>query len=127
MFPVRCFTCGKVFQNEKENIERELNEYVCANKEKSERWIVEQLDMKTLLEKYHIDRVCCKRMFVAHTNFPETLKLHLSGVHGNLSEMHSKSQVSPSFIVDCGVGDFHKHNIDYQNDRKKAADVLGVD
>lgn len=61
MIPVRCFTCGNV-------IGEHWDEYV----ERVESYDGTE-DATVVLDDLGIDRYCCRRMFIAHTDLVDTV------------------------------------------------------
>ena len=58
MFPVRCFTCGKVIGDKWEEFKRRV--------ESGE-------DPGKVLDDLGITRYCCRRMFISHVDYTELL------------------------------------------------------
>ena len=54
MFPIRCFTCGKVIGNQ-------WNAYT--------RFLREGKTPKEALDELNLHRTCCRRMFLSHIDF----------------------------------------------------------
>jgi len=61
MIPVRCFTCGKV-----------IGEYRDEYKARAETHDGDEHPMD-VLDDLGIDRYCCRRMFVAHTDLVDVV------------------------------------------------------
>ncbi|MEM2929333.1 MAG: DNA-directed RNA polymerase subunit N [Thermoproteota archaeon] len=64
MFPVRCFTCGKV-------IGHLWEEYV--------RRVASGEDPKRILDSLNVTRICCRRMFVSNVDYMDELILFSGG------------------------------------------------
>jgi len=58
MFPIRCFTCGKV-------VGHLWEEYIQRVKTGE--------DAKTVLDDLGVTRYCCRRMFISHTELIDEL------------------------------------------------------
>ncbi len=65
MFPVICFTCGKV-------IGHLWEEYV--------RRVASGEDSKKVLDSLNITRICCRRMFVSNVNYIDELIPYSGGL-----------------------------------------------
>jgi DNA-directed RNA polymerase I, II, and III subunit RPABC5 len=61
MFPIRCFTCGKIIGNMWEKYKDTLE----SGKEPSDAF-----------KKLGVRRYCCKRMFLGHVDITEKLLLY---------------------------------------------------
>ena len=73
IIPIRCFTCGKVISNRWEMYIKKKNEYLESSEEKKSYLdINNSKSIKTIeykaLEDCKIDRICCRRMFLTHTD-----------------------------------------------------------
>ena len=60
LIPVKCFTCGKVIGNKEEEFSRLLKE---------------KIDMKIILDKFKLDRFCCRRMFLGYENIEDKINM----------------------------------------------------
>ncbi len=57
-FPVRCFTCGAVIGDRYEEYKK----------------LSAKLGVKKALDEMGIKRYCCRRMFISHVDFMQTIK-----------------------------------------------------
>lgn len=75
IFPIRCFTCGKVIADKWE-------EYVKLTKKNDKHG--DEPEMNESLKGFHshngkvlddlkIDKICCRRMFLTHVDLVETI------------------------------------------------------
>lgn len=58
MIPVRCFTCGKVIGDKWEDFKKK---------------IAEGEDVGKILDELKIERYCCRRIFISHSEILEEL------------------------------------------------------
>jgi DNA-directed RNA polymerase subunit N len=65
MFPVRCFTCGKVIGHLWEDYQRRV-----ASGE----------DPKQVLDSLNVTRICCRRMFISHVDYIDELLSYSRGI-----------------------------------------------
>ncbi|NHV98654.1 MAG: DNA-directed RNA polymerase subunit N [Thaumarchaeota archaeon] len=65
MFPVRCFTCGKVIGHLWEEYQRRV-----ASGE----------DPKHVLDSLNVTRICCRRMFISHVDYIDELLSYSRGL-----------------------------------------------
>ncbi|MGB9716902.1 MAG: DNA-directed RNA polymerase subunit N [Thermoproteota archaeon] len=65
MFPVRCFTCGKVIGHLWEDYQRRV-----ASGE----------DPKQVLDSLSVTRICCRRMFISHVDYIDELLSYSRGL-----------------------------------------------
>jgi DNA-directed RNA polymerase subunit N len=65
MFPVRCFTCGKV-------IGHLWEEYV--------KRTAAGEDPKKVLDSLNVKRICCRRIFISHVDYIDELISHSGGL-----------------------------------------------
>lgn len=65
MFPVRCFTCGKVIGHLWEDYQRRV-----ASGE----------DQKQVLDSLNVTRICCRRMFISHVDYVDELLSYSRGL-----------------------------------------------
>lgn len=65
MFPVRCFTCGKVIGHLWEDFQRR----VAAGE-----------DPKLVLDSLNVTRICCRRMFISHVDYVDELLSYSKGL-----------------------------------------------
>ncbi|MBO3754021.1 MAG: DNA-directed RNA polymerase subunit N [Candidatus Brockarchaeota archaeon] len=65
MFPVRCFTCGKVIGHLWEEYQRRV-----ASGE----------DPKQVLDSLNVTRICCRRMFISHVDYIDELLSYSRGL-----------------------------------------------
>ncbi|MEM3648253.1 MAG: DNA-directed RNA polymerase subunit N [Thermoproteota archaeon] len=65
MFPVRCFTCGKVIGHLWEDYQRRV-----ASGE----------DPKQVLDSLNVTRICCRRMFISHVDYIDELLSYSQGL-----------------------------------------------
>ncbi|MEM1557147.1 MAG: DNA-directed RNA polymerase subunit N [Thermoproteota archaeon] len=65
MFPVRCFTCGKVIGH----LWEEYCKRVAAGEEP-----------KKVLDSMNVTRICCRRIFVSHVDYIDELIAYSGGV-----------------------------------------------
>lgn len=88
LFPVRCFTCGKVIGHDEERYQEMLTEYSEA---------------REVLDKLGYKRMCCRRMFMSH-NFELTNVLSLYKIPNMTS--HDETGVL-DVDVDKGIEGFN--------------------
>lgn len=76
LFPIRCFTCGKLISHLHKTYELMLTDKV---------------PIKDALDKLNVKRYCCRRMFLTHTDtfkyISEFDKRHFFYIHNNLNEV----------------------------------------
>ncbi|MEM1548138.1 MAG: DNA-directed RNA polymerase subunit N [Thermoproteota archaeon] len=65
MFPVRCFTCGKVIGH----LWEEYKKRVAAGEEP-----------KRVLDSMNVTRICCRRIFISHVDYIDELISYSGGV-----------------------------------------------
>ncbi|MBO3798942.1 MAG: DNA-directed RNA polymerase subunit N [Thermoproteota archaeon] len=65
MFPVRCFTCGKVIGHLWEDYQKRV-----ASGE----------DPKQVLDSLNVKRICCRRMFISHVDYIDELLSYSRGL-----------------------------------------------
>lgn len=65
MFPVRCFTCGKVIGH----LWEEYLKRVTAGEEP-----------KKVLDSMNITRICCRRIFISHVEYIDELIAYSGGL-----------------------------------------------
>ena len=73
IIPIRCFSCGKVISNIWNDYIKEVqDEYNKLNKNLDRKYIVKDIGEKSieckLLDKYGVDRYCCRRMIISHVD-----------------------------------------------------------
>ena len=61
IIPIRCYSCNKVIANKWEIYKQYLNE---GN------------TMKDALDKLHLERYCCRRMFLSHPEILEKILVY---------------------------------------------------
>ena len=60
IFPIRCFTCGKVIGNM-------YNDY---------QHLIEKLTPLEALDRLNVSKYCCRRMFLSHVNIIDDLLMY---------------------------------------------------
>lgn len=65
MFPVRCFTCGKVIGH----LWEEYVKRVSAGE-----------DPKKVLDSLNVKRICCRRIFISHMDYIDELISYSGGL-----------------------------------------------
>lgn len=65
LFPVRCFTCGKVIGHLWEDYQKRV-----ASGE----------DPKQVLDSLNVTRICCRRMFISHVDYIDELLSYSRGL-----------------------------------------------
>ena len=72
IIPIRCFTCGKIIADKWNYYQEKKNEY---SQEDTNSYIdIEQLKKEEYTPEYKalndckMDRICCRRMFLSHTD-----------------------------------------------------------
>jgi DNA-directed RNA polymerase subunit N len=65
MFPVRCFTCGKVIGH----LWEEYIKRTAAGE-----------DPKKVLDSLNVKRICCRRIFISHVDYIDELISHSGGL-----------------------------------------------
>lgn len=60
IFPIRCFTCGKVIGNM-------YNDY---------QNLIEKLTPLEALDRLNVSKYCCRRMFLSHVNIIDDLLMY---------------------------------------------------
>lgn len=72
IIPIRCFTCGKIIADKWHYYQEKKNEY---SKEDINSYIdIEQLKKNEYTPEYKalndckMERICCRRMFLSHTD-----------------------------------------------------------
>ncbi|MGQ9595850.1 MAG: DNA-directed RNA polymerase subunit N [Thermoproteota archaeon] len=65
MFPVRCFTCGKVIGH----LWEEYAKRVAAGE-----------NSKNVLDSLNITRICCRRMFISYVDYIDEMTSYLGGL-----------------------------------------------
>ena len=74
IFPIRCMTCGKVIgdfwnaYNEEIKKEKAPEETIDINAKK-----IEKTHRGKILDKFGMDRYCCRRHFLTHVDLMETI------------------------------------------------------
>ena len=62
IIPVRCFSCGRVIASDYEKYKERINEL------KSKGEAVEAANIESILDDLGLDRYCCRRMIISHTD-----------------------------------------------------------
>lgn len=65
MFPVRCFTCGKVIGHLWEDYQKRVSSGE---------------DPRQVLDSLDITRICCRRMFISHVDYMDELLSYSKGL-----------------------------------------------
>ncbi len=62
IIPVRCFSCGRVIASDYKEFKEKISEMTAGGKKPTQDMIVKTLD------DLHVDRYCCRRMILSHTD-----------------------------------------------------------
>ena len=62
IIPVRCFSCGKVVASDYVKYMERMNEIKSSGRE------VTPDEISNILNDLHVDRYCCRRMILSHTD-----------------------------------------------------------
>ena len=80
IIPIRCFTCGKVIANRWNFYQKKKREYSQLDDNKDTYIDIEQLKLNKqqtpefrALNDCKLDRICCRRMFLSHTDLVNTI------------------------------------------------------
>tara|TARA_B100000780_G_scaffold273336_3_gene236781 strand:- start:643 stop:879 length:237 start_codon:yes stop_codon:yes gene_type:complete len=72
IIPIRCFSCGKLISNVWNDYIKEVQAEYLKIENSSTKTVIENIEHKsiecTLLDKYGIDRYCCRRMILTHVD-----------------------------------------------------------
>ena len=71
IFPVRCFTCGKVLSDKSEYYYSQLKGKGSDNTIEINNTKVTSTEAGILLDKLNINRYCCRRIFLSHVDLIE--------------------------------------------------------
>ena len=84
MFPVRCFSCGKVLDERRYRYLTEQRLIPLEElKDEKERYLAEPSFRRTpkeALDEMNLNRICCRRMYLSHDFKLEERILHVSAL-----------------------------------------------